>query len=133
MKSNGCVTKFNADGRYTAGKSGGPRSAASKAFSQLCRVKNIKGQCTFYVTVAETTRGSSDKEFTYKLKREKLSEPVTWWRRLRQVIGYQTTAKSMSPEQAKKECGKSRGPMKREPLRKWNIKQLITKFFLYFY
>jgi hypothetical protein len=119
MKSNGCVTKFNADGRYTAGKSGGPRSAASKAFSQLCRVKNIKGQCTFYVTVAETSRGSSDKEFTYKLKREKLSAPLTIGEGdSARVIEYQTTAKSMSPEQAKKECGKSRGPMKKRTAKK---------------
>jgi len=72
-KKDGCPTKFHA-GRY---ESRTAHSAASKAFSQLCRVKKIRGQCTLIITVQETTQGSSKKEFTYKFKREKLAKPIT--------------------------------------------------------
>ena len=57
VNTDGCPTKFKS-GRYT----GNPRSAAQKAFTRLCNLKNVKGKCTFYVTVQETTRGSGKME-----------------------------------------------------------------------
>ena len=72
-KKDGCPTKFHS-GRYESKTAHG---AASKAFSQLCRVKKIRGVCTLIITVQETTQGSSKKEFTYKFKREKLAKPIT--------------------------------------------------------
>ena len=72
-RQGNCATKFK-PGKYKSRH--GPSSAAMKAFNNLCRVKDIRGQCTLWVTVKETTRGSSKKEFTYKCTREKLSKPV---------------------------------------------------------
>lgn len=77
VNKDGCKSKFNVDGRYTAPASGGPVDAAKKAFNEHCRVKNIKGQCTFYVTIVETTQGSDDKKRSYMFKRMKLDEPET--------------------------------------------------------
>lgn len=69
---DGCPTKFsNKDytGDFTSSST--PARAASKAVSQLCRVKRVKGQCTLYVKIRETTRESKKKEFSYKIKRVK--------------------------------------------------------------
>ena len=69
QKANGCDTKFNQESRLV---SSNPRSAAMKAFSRLCYVKDIKGKCTFIVTVEDTTRGYSKqgKKYTYKVDRK---------------------------------------------------------------
>jgi len=71
-KHGGCKTKFNA-GRYISRNAVG---AAKKAFNEHCRVKRIRGRCALRVTVKETTQGSSGKEYTYKLLRKKLAEPL---------------------------------------------------------
>lgn len=54
---------------------GTPFRAAKKAFSQLCRAKKIKGQCTLTLTMQEKSRGSDKNVKSYRLKREKLKEP----------------------------------------------------------
>mgnify|MGYP002636741693 FL=1 len=69
----GKKTSLPADGGRYISKT--PFGAARKGFSLACREKKIKGQCTFIVTVQETTRGEDGKIFSYKLKREKLKEP----------------------------------------------------------
>lgn len=72
--NKGCPTKFyNKDytGRYL---SKNHASAAKKAATQLCRVKRIKGTCTLYVDMVETTQGSKKKVLKYKLTRKKLKE-----------------------------------------------------------
>ena len=46
-----------------------------KRLTALCSVKKIRGVCTLYVTVKETTRGSSGKHYTYMCKRIKLRTP----------------------------------------------------------
>lgn len=56
----------NVGGRY---ESTTPAGAARKAGSHICRQSAIRGQCTLYVTIQETTRGSANKLFTYKVKR----------------------------------------------------------------
>lgn len=53
-----------------------PMGAAKKAFTQACREKKIKGQCTLVIKVQETTAGSSKKVFVYKAKRIKRKEPL---------------------------------------------------------
>ena len=58
--------KANAGGRYISST---PASAARKAGSQICRQKAIRGQCTLYIAVQETTQGSAGKIFYYKIKR----------------------------------------------------------------
>ena len=71
-KSNGCDTKFPGKSRFVSRT---PASAAKKALTALCSVKKIRGVCTLYITVKETTRGSSGKHYTYMCKRIKLKTP----------------------------------------------------------
>ena len=56
--SKGCPTKFGSNTRYI-GRT--PSGAAKKAFTELCRVKSIRGVCTIYIKIRETTRGSHKK------------------------------------------------------------------------
>ena len=72
-KSNGCVTKHNHDSRFISRT---PNGAAKKALTALCSQKSIKGVCTLYITLQESTRGSSKKQFTYMCKRQKLKQPL---------------------------------------------------------
>jgi hypothetical protein len=62
----------NLGGRFISST---PAGAARKVGSKVCRSSNVKGQCTLYVTIRETTQGSNHKEFTYKVKR--ILDPVT--------------------------------------------------------
>lgn len=73
--TDGCATKFKIKGdggHYRHSHA----SAARKACNQLCKLKNIKGQCAMIITVRETTQGSDKKELTYKVNRIKLKTPV---------------------------------------------------------
>ena len=110
-KKDGCSTKFK-EGRY---ESMTPVGAAKKAFSQLCRVKRIRGVCTLIITVQETTQGSSGKSFTYKLSRHKLKKPIT----LKGATGsykieYETKAHKHSKTMKGKNCKKSSGRLARK-------------------
>ena len=62
-RQGACKTKSRR-GRYIARN---PANAAKKAFNQLCRVKRIRGMCTLFLTIQETTQGSAHKKYTYKL------------------------------------------------------------------
>jgi hypothetical protein len=110
--SKGCPTKFKEHTRYT-GRS--PAAASKKAFTELCRVKDIKGVCTIYVKIQETTRNSKNKEYSYLLHRTKLSTPIVRFEGTDKEfkIKYSTYVKSSSIPEYKKKCkGKSSGPMK---------------------
>lgn len=100
---DGCPTKFASKG-YTGTYTGSnPAQAAKKAFSQLCRVKRVRGACSLYVSVRETTQEAPNKkEFVYKLTRTKLDKPVT--------IGDYEVKYTTGIKSAKKmpECPKSR-------------------------
>lgn len=50
-------------------KNNTPVEAAKKAASRICASTKIHGQCTLIITVREITRGSANKEYTYKVKR----------------------------------------------------------------
>ena len=111
-KHGSCKTKGNG-GRFI---SAAPQGAAKKAFSEFCRTKRIRGVCTLLVTIRETTTGSRSKEYTYKLNRRKLKDPVV---RLEgtdkeYLIEYTTDIKSVKGEIPCKREGQSKGrPMKR--------------------
>lgn len=75
---DGCKTKFSHKdytGRFV-GKSA--QRAASKALTELCHAKRIRGQCTLYIEMRETTQGSKHKVYAYQAKRVKYSEPVVY-------------------------------------------------------
>lgn len=100
---DGCQTKF-ANKDYTGVYLGStPAQAAMKTLRRLCDVKRIKGACTLVVTIRETTQESKHKEFTYKIRREKLDDPVVLENR---TIEYNTTIKSTKPSSLPK-CKKS--------------------------
>ena len=72
---DGCPTKFSHKdytGRYNAHT---PDRAARKVLSNLCRLKRIRGQCTLYIELRETTQGSDHKVYAYKAKRIRLAKP----------------------------------------------------------
>ena len=72
--TDGCATKYSVSGH--GGRYHGTHArAASKAFTQLCKVKKIKGQCAMIITVRETTQNGDGKQLSYKLKRVKLDKP----------------------------------------------------------
>ena len=71
-KQSGCKTKFHG-GKYVSKSASG---AARKAFSELCRVKKIRGVCTLVISIRETTQGGKGKVYTYKLNRHKLKKPI---------------------------------------------------------
>lgn len=64
--------KDNLGGRFLSTT---PSGAARKAASQVCRNSRVKGQCSLVVSIKETTRGSSGKEFKYSVKRVKVKDP----------------------------------------------------------
>ena len=111
-KHGGCRTKFRG-GLY---KSRNPVGAARKAFTKFCKFKRIRGVCTLYVTVRETTKGSAKKVYTYKLNRHKLAKPLV--RRPKGgkefVIQYRSTAisKNVPDSCLKDKPVQTRGPMK---------------------
>ena len=95
--TDGCDTKF-ANKDYTGVYvSRSPAGAASKALTQLCGVKNVKGLCSLYVSMRETTQGSAKKVFNYKVSRVKLKEPVELAGR---TIEYKNQVKSVKSLQA---------------------------------
>jgi len=65
--------KGKTEGRYIARD---PTSAAKKAFNRECRHSKIKGQCTLIIILKETTKGSKNKRYIYKMKRIKLQKPI---------------------------------------------------------
>lgn len=70
-----------------------PVSAAKKAMTQICRKSKVHGQCTLIVTVKETTRGSANKHYCYKVKRIKNETEVSHGG-MEVVHKYTTTAQS---------------------------------------
>lgn len=90
--NDGCPTKFANKGYTGEFVSSTPAGAASKAASGLCRVKRIKGKCSFFVSVRETTQGSNKKVFKYKVTRSKRKTPIELKGR---TIEYENRTKSM--------------------------------------
>ena len=108
-KHGGCKTKFRG-GKYV---SKAPVSAAMKAFSSFCKYKRIRGVCTLFVTLQETTRGSNGKMYTYKLNRYRLKEPLIRFEGTDKeyVIQYTRKAKAVAVPPSCKKPGQTRGRM----------------------
>ena len=73
---DGCKTKFSHKdytGRFIKVSA---QRAASSALTQLCHVKKIRGQCTLYIEMRETTQGSKHKLYGYHCKRIMYDKPV---------------------------------------------------------
>jgi hypothetical protein len=106
---DGCPTKFSHKdytGRYIKNS---PQRAALNALSELCRVKRIRGQCTLYIEMRETTQGSSGKLYAYHCKRIHLKKPIELNGR---VIHYFNKAKPVIiPTEKCKKSHKSSGRM----------------------
>ncbi len=102
LHSDGCPTKFkgkSGTGRFT---SKSPSGSAKKAISSLCQRKKIKGRCSLYVDIRETTQGSNHKEFAYAGKRVVKETPSPFGHK------YDIKLKKITPEEFKrKNCKKS--------------------------
>ena len=108
-----------------------PSGAALKAFTELCRTKRIKGICTLYVTMKDTTKNGKQrgKMYVYQAQRKRLSNPMI---RLEGtdnefVIEYRSVAKSVK-NRTTSDCGKkfpdvkqSRGRSMRRTARKTRL------------
>ena len=73
---DGCKTKFSHKdytGRFIKISA---QRAASSALTQLCHAKRIRGQCTLYIEMRETTQGSKHKLYGYHCKRIMYDKPV---------------------------------------------------------
>jgi len=73
---DGCKTKFahkDYTGRFIKISA---QRAASAALTELCHAKRIRGQCTIYIEMRETTQGSKHKLYGYHCKRIKYDKPI---------------------------------------------------------
>ena len=129
-KHGGCKTKFNG-GRY---KGRNPAAAARKAFTELCRIKRIRGVCTLVVTLQETTQGSKKNVVSYRLRRRKLDRPLIMMEGTNKeyVIEYTTAIKSTNVPQDCRKPGQSRGRKKKKTSRKGrksgnNVRKQLSK------
>ncbi len=104
--TNGCPTKFHEDSRLISRDAG---SAASKAFNRLCNMKRIKGACSMYIEVKETTQGSDHKVYSYLCSRKKLDKPIELKGRTIEYVPVHH-AKEV-PKKSCKQSAKSPGPM----------------------
>ena len=119
--NDGCPTKFSSKGYTGEFVSSTPAGAASKAASGLCRVKRVKGRCSLFVAVRETTQGSSKKVFEYKVTRSKRKTPVELKGR---TIEYENKTKSVKSFPG---CGKSHKSSGRKVSRSLKGKKQSTK------
>ena len=87
-----------------------PAGAALKAFTELCRTKRIKGICTLYVTIKDTTKNGKQrgKVYVYKAQRNRLNKPMIRLEGTDKefVIEYMSVAKSIKSRESS-DCGKT--------------------------
>lgn len=59
--------------KYSGGRfmSDMPMSAAKKALSQVCQTYKKPGVCSYVITIKETTQGSKNKSYSYRVSRKK--------------------------------------------------------------
>lgn len=93
----------NLTGRYVSRT---PVAAAKKAVSKICSMSKIKGQCTLIIHIREMTRGSTGKEYSYKIKRVK--NPITVSKDGQEItFRYTLKAKSLGSPLSSSPGGKS--------------------------
>ena len=90
-------------GTYSINRAtGSPRSAASKAFTQLCEKRRMKGQCEVRFAIRETTQGSNKKVYFYHGKRVTLKKPKVVERDGREIkYGHKNLIKSLGSDNQK--------------------------------
>ena len=118
LNEKGCETKFNKNSRLVGRN---PAGSARKAFNGLCRVKDVKGQCTLNVHIRETTQGSNHKEYMYKCKRKLLPKPLIMMegKKNEYKIEYTSNAKAIkSMPKCKGRSSKSSGRMRKRTAKK---------------
>lgn len=120
-RKGGCQTKGNG-GRFINKTAAG---AARKAFTDLCRTKRIRGVCTLFVTMRETSQGSKKKMYSYKLQRNRLAKPLIMQEGTdnEYVIEYNSTIKSQKnptscTKENKKDRPQTRGRQKKRTAKK---------------
>lgn len=107
---DGCKTKFthkDYTGRFVKISA---QRAASSALTELCHAKRIRGQCTIYIEMRETTQGSKHKLYGYKCKRVKYDTPVE--RAGIKFHYYNKCTRVRIPTEKCPKSHKSSGPMK---------------------
>ena len=99
--TDGCQTKFK--GKSGTGRfiSKSPSASAKKAMSSLCQRKKIRGRCSLYVVIRETTQGSKHKEHAYLARRHVKETPSPFGHK------YDINAKKISFEDLSKKCKQS--------------------------
>ena len=127
VNTDGCSTKFKPG--YYAKRTA--QAAANNAFSKLCNLKNIRGKCSFYITVKDTTSGYrlKGKEYTYKAERVKLDTPVVRFEGTKNQfkILYKIKSKSVvNVPQCKTVRKRTKGVMKKHS-RRTNKRNLLQK------
>ncbi len=110
--SDGCPTKFkgkNGSGRFTSKV---PSLAAKKAVSSLCQRKKIKGRCSLYVVIRETTQGSKHNEYVYLAKRHLKETPSPFGHKYDIKVDKITheTLKKKTCKQSYKSTGRMKSP-----------------------
>lgn len=118
---DGCATKFKVKGDTGRYISRDAMGASKKAFSTLCRIKRIKGQCALVITMKETTQNSNGKERTYKLTRTKLTDPIMIGDRSYEYKTDVHAVKEKTNITCKSGKGKSSGPMKSKKKQKVHV------------
>jgi hypothetical protein len=108
-----------------------PADAARKAFTELCRIKKIRGICTLFVTMKETTKGgrNNGKLYTYKLQRNKLAKPMIMLEGTEKefVIEYKSKivrvmkGQQLKPEGDDQKGSQTRGRRKRRTAKKTRV------------
>lgn len=73
---DGCPTKFSHGDYSGIYHKHSPQRAAENALNNLCRLKQIRGRCTLYIEMRETTQGSDHKIYAYRAKRVRLAKPI---------------------------------------------------------
>lgn len=103
--------KSKEGGRYISSTVEG---AARKAFMRECRNSKIRGQCTIFIILRETTSGSKKNVYKYKMKRIKLKTPLIIFKNGEKIqIKYRVTAKRISKSEYKPEKCESKGCVKK--------------------
>ena len=99
-----------------------PMQAARKALTKICQLTNVKGRCSYFIVLRETTQGSSKKVFIYKVRREKLDEPGPFGNEYRSVAKSVKSFPGCKTDKSKMSVGKT---IEKSPKRR--VKHSVSK------
>lgn len=92
-----------------------PAQAARKALTKICQLTNVKGRCSYFIVLRETTQGSNKKVFIYKVIRQKLEEEGPFGNKYKSVTKSVKSFPGCKTDKSKKTVSKtlSEKPSKR--------------------